>query len=140
MGLKDWPRITDASRYDFWSGRIQIYFHEQGRFLHRSTTISLFGVKLDPVKVREHFPEAARGVTAPQLEKYERKTHVTTKQMQAWHAAFKAVYGGTARDVVPFGVDSARGFFRDKEVSREDVRKAMSMDGPRPRGPKITKT
>jgi hypothetical protein len=109
-----------------------------------------YGVRFDPVGIEAMLVSAGKGRAGPapqearasqQPERYERKRHVTAQQMQAWHAAFKAVYGGTARDVVaPFGLDSARGFFQDKEVSRDDVRKAMAADGPRPRGPKIIKS
>jgi len=132
--------VWETAQFTIWVQSSERYEKERRDY---------FGVRFDPDDIeamlaaaRKQRPPASpqQALASRQPEKYQRKGHVTDTQMKAWYAAFKAVYGGTARDVVePFELDSARGFFQDKEVSREDVRKAMSSDGPRTPGPKITK-
>jgi hypothetical protein len=136
-----WKAVKGIVVEDLWqTGQLTVWLYLSGR--SESTRFNFYDVRFEPSGIDKMLPPAEKPASAlnPAVAlKYERKTHVTEGQMKAWYAAFKAAYGGGPRDTLPFGWDSALGFFPDKEVSRDDVRKAMAADGPRDRGPKRPK-
>jgi hypothetical protein len=125
IASNNWPGITDDSRYDFWSGRLQIRYLEDTSFAHRSrfTTISLFGIKLDPAHVHEHFPKPNHTIVAA-VQKIDRKgwPQPSPVHLEAWFKVFRAAYPKGSEDDA---IESAEGMFRDKWIVRKRIRDLM---------------
>ncbi len=140
-----WKELKGVSDNDLWrTGQLTVWVRPD----ERSSTVryDFYDVRFEPGGIDRMLEgvEPAKTVTPTpppetKAEKYERKGHATDAQLRAWYSAYKAVYGGTVRDTLPFAWDSALGIFPEKEVSRDSVRKIIAEDGPRDPGPKPKK-
>jgi len=52
-----------------------------------------------------------------------KRRRVSPRHLKAWHAAYKAAYGGTPADTPVFALQSAQGMFPDKLVSGAEVKR-----------------
>ena len=128
MSAQLWRSVDgDFHAVDFWrTGDIQCSIRRSGEFY--STTHHCLGVRLDPVDVRKLLPRPAvpnpAPAAAPTIETSspdEKGPPVAEAHLAAWYEVYKQAYN-SADDTLPRALESARGMFPGKFVSRDRVR------------------
>lgn len=150
-----WTKASGISTLQFWvSGDAEVHQRiSSGHGYDATQILHLFGIRFDPAGIAEMIPSAgpARAATAmadklpvkslgppdaaplpPAREQESKGPPVSSKALAAWYEAYKLAFTGMA-DTEAAALESARGCFPGKTVSRDAVRK---LRGSQPRGRK----
>ena len=126
-----WAEWNDGALSDIWGvGDIRVYV--DGRVYR------YFGVRFDPAEVRQMLPPlveqfAPPPVSPPLLKQEEPASEgkpVAASHLEEWYRLFQKAYPNASEDLA---LDSARGMFPGKSVTRASVR---ALRGTQKRGPK----
>jgi hypothetical protein len=128
----DWERV-DTSDILWITGELTYTRREHG--LAGRTTVRHYNVRFEPQGVRAIVANAPKEPAAkPDPDKPEpaqKGPRVTDPHLEAWFDLFTKVYSGTVEDTEDRALESARGMFPGKSVTRDRIR---ALRGNRPMG------
>jgi hypothetical protein len=119
----DWHHIDISD--DFWiSGDLTYSRREYGGI--GTETIRHYDLKFEPQSVRATIANAqTHAASNPEpgmLESLQKGPRVTDPHLKAWFDLYSQVYSGTAEDTEDRALQSARGMFPGKSVTRDRIR------------------
>jgi len=137
--LDQWNKSNHQSYLPFWSsGNATVELRTGHSLSDAPLTINLYGIRFDPDGINKlagiatplAASSAALAVTSPEPE--QKGPRVSDPLLKEWFALYSKAYPD-AEDTEDRAVESARGMFQGKSVSRDRVR---ALRGARKRGPK----
>jgi hypothetical protein len=119
----------------FFSGDLT---HEENFGAYDTLRTRFFNVRFKPDDIDAMVPKPIAPTpadSAPAAEEPETdKPPVSPTNLRAWFEVYKKVYGEATPE--PHAVESAKGMFHDKQVSRSAVRSLRGPQKPGPKGPR----
>jgi hypothetical protein len=129
VSIEAWQNLTHALTQDVWiNGDMSVELRRDG-IRYETTTFSFFGVRLDPAGINDipgiQKRAAVTQVSAHEKEPEEKGPPISDAHLRQWLALYEAVYTGTKADTLENALNSARGMFPGKFVSRDRVRDVL---------------